>query len=108
MMKKLLQIDTCLGVGSTGRITESIARLAQSQGWNSYIVHGARYVKRPSCMTDIQTVSIVGEYKHYLSGLLFDNHGLASSSATRKAIEQIEHAKLTKVICEFGMSDKYN
>lgn len=93
MMKKLLQIDTCLGVGSTGRITESIARLALSQGWNSYIVHGARYVKRPSCMTDIQTVSIVGEYKHYLSGLLFDNHGLASSSATRKAIEQIEQIK---------------
>ena len=26
----------------------------------------------------------------------------------KKAIEQIEHAKLTKVICEFGMSDKYN
>ena len=26
----------------------------------------------------------------------------------KKAIEQIEHAKLTKVICEFGKSDIYN
>lgn len=88
--KKLLQIDTCLGVGSTGRITESIAQLAQSQGWECYIIHGARYVKHPSCMKDIQTVSKVGEYIHYAEGLIFDNHGLASRAATRRVVEQIK------------------
>ena len=88
--KRLLQIDSCLGVGSTGRITESIARLAQSQGWECYIVHGARYVKRPSCMKDIQSVSVVGEYMHYAEGLLFDNHGLASRAATRRVVEEIK------------------
>lgn len=93
MLKKLLQIDTCLGVGSTGRITESIAQLAQSQGWECYIIHGARYVKRPSCMKDIQTVSKIGEYMHYAEGLIFDNHGLASRNATRRVIEQIKEIK---------------
>ena len=93
MMKKLLKIDTCLGVGSTGRITESIARLAQSQGWECYIVHGGRYVKRPSCMRDIQSVSAFGEYLHYAEGLLFDNHGLASRHATRRVVEQIKEIK---------------
>ena len=67
MSKILLQIDSCLVTGSTGRITESVARLAQNQGWDCYIVHGGRYVKRPSCMKDIQSVSPTGEYLHYIS-----------------------------------------
>lgn len=92
-MKKLLQIDTCLGVGSTGRITESIARLAQGQGWECYIIHGARYVKRPSCMTDIQSVSVLGEYAHFLGSLLFDNHGLDSACETKRVVEQIKQIK---------------
>lgn len=92
-MPILLQIDSCLGVRSTGRITESIARLAQSQGWECYIVHGGRYVKRPSCMRDIQSVSAFGEYLHYAEGLLFDNHGLASRHATKKVVDQIKEIK---------------
>ena len=93
MGKKLLQIDSCLVTGSTGRITESVARLAQEKGWECYIVHGGRYVKRPSCMNDIQSVSPVGEYLHYVESLLFDNHGLASRRATRRVIEQIKLIK---------------
>ena len=93
MSKRLLQIDTCLGVGSTGRITEGIAQVAQNQGWECYIIHGARYVKRPSCMKDIQTVSKIGEYMHYAEGLLFDNHGLSSRHATHRVVEQIKAIK---------------
>lgn len=93
MSKKLLQIDSCLVTGSTGRITESVAQLAQSRGWECYIVHGGRYVKRPSCMKDIQSVSSSGEYLHYAESLLFDNHGLASRRATRKVVEQIKQIK---------------
>ena len=89
-MNKLLQIDSCLVTGSTGRITESIARLAQTHGWECYIVHGGRYVKRPSCMQDIQSVSPIGEYLHYAESLLSDNHGLASRGATHKVVEEIK------------------
>ena len=89
-MPILLQIDTCLNSGSTGRISESIAQLAQNCGWDCYIVHGARYVKRPSCMKEIQSVSKFGEYLHYAEGLFFDNHGLASRLATRKVVAQIK------------------
>ena len=87
---KLLQVDTCLGMGSTGRITESIAQLAKSRGWECFIIHGARFVKHPSCMKEIQSVSVVGEYLHYLESLLFDNHGLSSRCATRNVVEQIK------------------
>lgn len=101
---KLLQIDSCLVTGSTGRITESIAQLALSKGWECYIIHGARFVKRPSCMTDIQSVSITGEYAHFVEGLLFDNHGLASRRATRKVIEKIKEIKpdLIQLHCVHG------
>lgn len=97
MKKTLLQIDTCLGVGSTGRITESIAQLAQTNGWECYIVHGARYVKHPSCMKDIQTVSVIGEYMHYASGLLFDNHGLCSTLATKRVVDMIKEINPTVI-----------
>ena len=93
MSHKLLQIDSCLVTGSTGRITESVAQLAQSRGWECYIVHGGRYVKRPSCMKDIQSVSPLGEYLHYAESLLRDNHGLASRRATRKVVEKIKQIK---------------
>ena len=101
---RLLQIDSCLVTGSTGRITESIAQLALSKGWECFIVHGARFVKRPSCMTDIQTVSVAGEYAHYVEGLLFDNHGLASRRATRKVVEKIKEIKpdLIQLHCVHG------
>lgn len=92
-MPKLLQIDTCLNMLSTGRITESIGGLAISKGWDAYIVHGARYAREGSCMHSIQTVSKWGEYAHFAESLLLDNHALASRKATRRVIEEIKKIK---------------
>lgn len=89
MKLKLLQIDLCLNTLSTGRITESIGKLAMEKGWECYIVHGARYVKRPSKMYSIQTDNVWQEYLHYAESLFFDRQGLASRITTRKVIEQI-------------------
>ena len=92
-MAKLLQIDSCLNMLSTGRITESIGGLSIERGWDVYIIHGARYVKKGSCMHSIQSVSKQGEYAHFVESLLFDNHGLASRRATEKMVEQIRQIK---------------
>ena len=88
-MKKLLQIDSCLGILSTGKITESIGKLASDSGWECYIAHGARYVGK-SRMNSIQVTSKLGEYFHYAKSLLFDAHGLGSTSETKKLIKEIE------------------
>ena len=88
-MKKLLQIDSCLGILSTGKITESIGRLASEDSWECYIAHGARYVGK-SQMNSIQVTSKLGEYFHYAKSLLFDAHGLGSACETRKLIEKID------------------
>ena len=92
-MKRLLQIDSCLNMLSTGRITESIGNVAKDNGWDVYIVHGARYARPGSCMHSIQAETRIGEYLHYAEGLFFDNHGLASRRATNRVIEQIRKIK---------------
>lgn len=92
-MKKLLQIDSCLNMLSTGRIAESIGKLAIERGWECFMVHGARYARPGSCMQTIQAVSKMGEYAHFAESLLFDNHGLASRCETKSVIEQIKQIK---------------
>jgi len=88
-MPRLLQIDSCLGVLSTGRITEGIAGVAAEHGWDCYIAHGARYVGK-SKMTSYQVGTKLGEYLHYAQSLLFDRHGQGSALATRRLIKKIE------------------
>jgi glycosyltransferase involved in cell wall biosynthesis len=41
----------------------------------------------------MQSVSVVGEYMHYIEGLFLDNHGLSSRKATRKVVRYIEEIK---------------
>ena len=82
-MKKLLQIDSCLGILSTGKISEGIGQVAMRRGWECYIAHGARYVGK-SQMNSIQVVSKLGEYFHYAQSLLLDRHGLGSTNETKK------------------------
>lgn len=91
-MPTLLQIDSCLGVGSTGRITESIGSLVKKRGWDCYVAHGSRYVGH-SELKSIPVVNKFGEYRHALRSMLFDDHGLASVRETKKFIEKIKSIK---------------
>ena len=108
-MPKLLQVDSCLNMLSTGRISESIGNLAKRRGWECYIVHGARYTRPGSCMQSIQSVSKWGEYVHYAESLLLDNHGLSSRAATRKVIDKIIQIKpdLIQLHCVHGYYINY-
>lgn len=91
-MPTLLQIDSCLGIGSTGRITESIGALAMARGWDCYIAHGARFVGETK-MKSIPVVSTIGEYRHALKSRLLDRHGLGSTCETERLVEKIKEIK---------------
>ena len=91
-MPRLLQIDTCLGILSTGRISEGIASIAMSKGWECYIAHGARYVGT-SAMHSYQITSRFGEYMHYAKSYLFDRHGLGSVVETKQFLKYIDEIK---------------
>lgn len=88
-MPTLLQINTTVNYGSTGRIAENIGLAAINQGWDSYIVHGPRFTN-PSRLTAICTESPFEEKIHGIKSLFFDEHGLGSKRATIRTIEKIK------------------
>lgn len=90
-MKKLLQINSVVNSGSTGRIAEEIGQTAIAAGWESYIAYGRN--NRPSQSKLIKIGSDLDIKMHGLQTRLFDRHGLGSKSATQELVEKIEKIK---------------
>jgi len=88
---KLLQINTTVNSGSTGRIAEGIGRVAISQGYQSVIAYGRG--DRPSQSQLIRIGNELDVYWHGVFTLLTDRHGFASVRATKQLIRQIEQIK---------------
>lgn len=87
---KVLQINTTVNSGSTGRIAEEIGHLLIQEGHESFIGYGRGINRSKSALLKIGDKWDQGI--HGLESRIFDNHGFASKSATInfiKAIEQI-------------------
>lgn len=87
-MKKLLQINSVINTGSTGRIAEGIGITAMDSGWESYIAYGRSDNKSQS-----NTIKIGSKWNVYIHGLktrLTDRHGLGSKRATKTFVEKIK------------------
>ncbi|WP_321516517.1 glycosyltransferase [Marinifilum fragile] len=90
-MATILQINTVVNTGSTGRIAEEIGLLAIKNGWESYIAYG-----RNETTSESKLIKIGNDFELKFHGLLtrlFDMHGLGSKGATQKLIERIEDIK---------------
>lgn len=92
-MKKLLQINLCSNVLSTGKIAEDIGELAIEAGWESYVAYGMKKCN-PSKSKTIK-IGGSGIFWPYVETLLWDNHslGLSCRRATKKLICEIEKIK---------------
>lgn len=84
---KLLQINTTVNSGSTGRIAEDIGIVSQKQGFYSYIAYGQG--NRPSRSELVKIGTQKDIYMHGLQTLLLDRHGLASVNATKEFVGQL-------------------
>ncbi|GGW51680.1 glycosyltransferase [Arenibacter certesii] len=87
-MNKLLQINSVVNTGSTGRIAEDIGDYVMSMGWKSYIAYG-RYGNKSNSHL-IKFGSKYSNYWHAVLTRLFDKHGFGSKKATKRLIHQIE------------------
>ena len=91
-MKKMLQINPVLRSStSTGRIMQEIGELAMRHGWESYIAYSKGRDGIKPCQSHI--IPVGNQWSTVWHGIvtrLFDRHGLASTYATRRFIEQIE------------------
>ena len=90
-MKKLLQINTVVNSGSTGKIAEEIGKIVIQNGWDSYIAFGRD--EKPSKSKLIKIGNNLDIKFHGLQTRLFDRHCLASRNATIDLVEQINKIK---------------
>jgi glycosyltransferase involved in cell wall biosynthesis len=91
MIRKILQLNSVVNTGSTGRIAEEIGQTAIATGWNSYIAYGRN--QRPSQSELIKIGSDWDIKMHGLQTRLFDRHGLASKAATKVFVEKVKRIK---------------
>ena len=84
---KVLQINTTVNTGSTGRIAEEIGKLLIAKGNSSFIAFGRR--ENPSQSEKIKIGSKTDFYLHTLKTRLFDQHGFGSRKATEELINKI-------------------
>lgn len=87
----ILQINSVVNSGSTGRIAEEIGQTAIDAGWKSYIAYGRN--ERPSQSELIKIGSDWDIKIHGLQTRLFDRHGLASKSATKAFVDEVKKIK---------------
>ena len=87
--KSLLQINTTLNYGSTGRIAENISILAEKNGFDCYIAHGGRYINKSS-IKSIRVSSKIDNYIHAFVGEFLRLHGLGSFISTCNFIRKIK------------------
>lgn len=88
MSKTLLQINSVVNSGSTGRIAEEIGRTALNAGWRSVIAYGRN--PRPSASEIIRVGNDWDVRLHGLRSRVFDDHGLGSRKATEAFIRKAE------------------
>jgi putative colanic acid biosynthesis glycosyltransferase len=90
-MPKVLQINSVVNKGSTGRIAEQIGKLIIKSGWDSYIAFGRD--SGESASKNIKIGSSLDNKLHLIESRVFDNHGLSSRNATKTLIKDINNIK---------------
>ncbi len=86
-----MQIGIEVNCNSTGKIAEHLGEVAMAHGWDSYITYARG--NNPSKSKVIKIGNYLGILYHLLQTRLFDNHGFASTIATKKLIKQIKIIK---------------
>lgn len=85
---KLLQVNTVINSGSTGRIAEGIGEVVIRNGWESYIAFGRD--PRGSKSKLVQLCKNWERYPNALYMRIFDKDGAFSSFGTKRLISAIE------------------
>ncbi|WP_316838247.1 glycosyltransferase [Pedobacter nutrimenti] len=86
---KILQINSVLNIGSTGRIAEELGQISIEKGWNSYIAYGREFRGESKSKT-FKIGNKLDFYAHLVTTRLFDRHGFGSKRTTKNLIRYIK------------------
>ena len=90
-MLKLLQINSVVNWGSTGKIAEQIGFVAKKSGWESYIAYG-----RKATLSNLNVFKVgnkLSPYIHFIENFVLDREGLGSRCETKHLVEKIKEIK---------------
>lgn len=85
---KVLQINSVINSGSTGRIAEDIGKVVIANHHESYIAYGVN--DRESSSNRVKIGNKTDILEHKIQSLLLDKHGLASKKATSLFVKQLQ------------------
>lgn len=85
---KILQVNICLNVLSTGRITEQIGETIINEGWDSYVLTYGPLKESRSHV--IKSDGGIEHFMHRVINRFCDCQGYGSYFATKKVIKRIE------------------
>lgn len=88
---KILQINSSVNTGSTGRIAEDVGKVLLSNGHQSFIA--ADFTDRPSASQIIKIGNGWDQKLHGIKTRLFDQHGFGSKNATLQLVKEIAAIK---------------
>jgi len=88
---KILQINTSVNTGSTGRIAEDISKAVLGNGYQSFIAAG--FTDRPSASHVIKIGNQWDQKLHGIKTRLFDRHGFGSKNATLQLVKELAQIK---------------
>lgn len=85
---RVLQINSVVGTGSTGRIMQMLSKKTIEQGHQSLLLYGRKSPSPPN--NAIRVSNDLDNKLHGLGTRIFDKHGMYSKSSTRSMIGEIE------------------
>lgn len=88
---KILQINSVVNSGSTGRIAENIGLSIMEQSWESFIAFGRGQPESQSSL--INMGSKCDFFAHALKTRIFDAHGFGSRKTSKDLVDKIEEIK---------------
>jgi glycosyltransferase involved in cell wall biosynthesis len=92
---KILQINSTVNRGSTGRIAEQVGALIQKEGWQSIIAYGRNSNQSTSKLYRISNNFDV--IRHGFKSLILGKHALGSAAKTLELIKFINKEKIDLV-----------
>lgn len=87
---KVLMINVCCGMGSTGRICTDIAELLIERGHECKIAYGRDDVPEKYRNIAVKIGSDLGVYRNALKSRLFDNEGFNAKCATERFLKWVK------------------
>jgi glycosyltransferase involved in cell wall biosynthesis len=90
-MKRILQINSVVNTGSTGKIAEELGNVFQNHQWESHIAYGRH--ARSSTSQLYRIGNSIDLAAHLIQTRITDRHGFGSKKATTELISYIKDLK---------------